>query len=82
VGIVSEADLLPGEEFRDSDPDRCTRLRGLSDPAKAGAVTAEELLASPALTTRPDTTLARAARTKAHSRVRRLPVVDEAGMVR
>ncbi|MDH6484611.1 CBS-domain-containing membrane protein [Streptomyces sp. SAI-127] len=43
VGVVSEADLLPKEEFRDSDPDPpgapITQLRRLSDLAKAGAVT-------------------------------------------
>lgn len=81
VGLVSEADLLPKEEFRDSDPDRYTQLRRLSDLAKAGAVTAEELMTSPALTTRPDATLAQAARTMAHSRVKRLPVVNELGML-
>ncbi|GAA5028666.1 CBS domain-containing protein [Streptomyces siamensis] len=81
VGVVSEADLLPKEEFRDSDPDRYTQLRRLKDLAKAGALTAEELMTSPALTTRPDTILAKAARTMAHSRIKRLPVVDELGML-
>ncbi|MEU1202912.1 CBS domain-containing protein [Streptomyces sp. NPDC005813] len=81
VGVVSEADLLPKEEFRDSDPDRYTQLRRLKDLAKAGALTAEELMTSPALTTRPDTILAVAARTMAHSRIKRLPVVDELGML-
>ncbi|MDH6436556.1 CBS domain-containing protein [Streptomyces sp. SAI-144] len=68
VGIVSEADLLPKEEFRDSDPNRYTQLRRLSDLAKAGALTAEELMTSPAFTTRPNTTLAQAARTMARAR--------------
>ncbi|MDT0484027.1 CBS domain-containing protein [Streptomyces doebereineriae] len=77
VGIVSEADLLPKEEFRDSDPDRYTQLRRLSDLAKAGALTAEELMTSPALTTRPNTTLAQAAQTMARARIKRLLVVDE-----
>ncbi|MEU6031476.1 CBS domain-containing protein [Streptomyces tauricus] len=79
VGVVSEADLLPKEEFRDSDPDRYTQLRRLSDLAKAGAVTAGELMTSPALTTPPDATLAQTARTMARARVKRLPVVDETG---
>ncbi|MEV0220389.1 CBS domain-containing protein [Streptomyces sp. NPDC050704] len=79
VGVVSEADLLPKEEFRDSDPDRYTQLRRLSDLAKAGAVTAGELMTAPALTVRPDTTLAQAARAMAHARVKRLPVVDGHG---
>ncbi|MFC8432436.1 CBS domain-containing protein [Streptomyces sp. NPDC057253] len=81
VGIVSEADLLPKEEFRDKDPDRHTQLRRLADLAKAGAVTAAELMTSPALTVRPDATLAQAARTMAQARVKRLPVVDELGML-
>ncbi|GHC47625.1 CBS domain-containing protein [Streptomyces collinus] len=81
VGVVSEADLLPKEEFRDSDPDRRTQLRRLSDLAKAGAVTAGELMTFPALTVQADTTLAQAARTLARARVKRLPVVDELGML-
>ncbi|WP_406005199.1 CBS domain-containing protein [Streptomyces sp. NBC_00637] len=81
VGIVSEADLLPKEEFRDSDPDRYTQLRRLSDLAKAGAVTAGELMTSPALTVHPDATLAEAARVMARAKVKRLPVVDALGML-
>ncbi|MDT7839939.1 CBS domain-containing protein [Streptomyces justiciae] len=79
VGVVSEADLLPKEEFRDSDPDRYTQLRRLSDLAKAGSVTAGELMTSPALTAAPGVTLAQAARTMARARVKRLPVVDAGG---
>ncbi|MDX3714727.1 CBS domain-containing protein [Streptomyces europaeiscabiei] len=81
VGVVSEADLLPKEEFRDSDPDRHTQLQRLSDLAKAGAVTAGELMTSPALTVQAGATLAQAARTMAHAKVKRLPVVDELGML-
>lgn len=81
VGVVSEADLLHKEEFRDSDPDRATQLKRLSDLAKAGAVTAGELMTSPALTVHADATLAQAARTMAHAKVKRLPVVDDVGML-
>ncbi|MFF7547088.1 CBS domain-containing protein [Streptomyces canus] len=81
VGVVSEADLLPKEEFRDSDPDRYTQLRRLSDLAKAGAVTAGELMTSPALTVHANATLAQAARIMAHEKVKRLPVVDDLGML-
>lgn len=81
VGVVSEADLLPKEEFRDSAPDRYTQLRRLSDLAKAGGVRAEDVMTSPALTVRPDATLAQAARTMARARVKRLPVVDAVGML-
>ena len=77
IGIVSEADLLPKEEFRDDDPDRYTQLRRLPDLAKAGSVTAGELMTSPALTVPADATLAQAARTMARAKVKRLPVVDD-----
>ncbi|MFF0156181.1 CBS domain-containing protein [Streptomyces sp. NPDC005263] len=88
VGVVSEADLLPKEEFRDSDARLRSsegtptgQLRRLSDLAKAGAVTAEELMTSPVLTTHPDATLAQAARTMARAKVKRLPVVDAVGLL-
>ncbi|MCI3278201.1 CBS domain-containing protein [Streptomyces cylindrosporus] len=77
VGIVSEADLLPKEEFRDGDPDRYTQLRRLSDLVKAGAVTAEELMTAPAVTVPAHASLARAARTMALHKVKRLPVVGD-----
>lgn len=79
VGVVSEADLLHKEEYRDSDPDRSAPPGRLSDLGKAGAVTAGELMTSPALTVRASATLAQAARIMAHARVKRLPVVDDAG---
>ncbi|MFJ3306689.1 CBS domain-containing protein [Streptomyces sp. NPDC086549] len=81
VGVVSEADLLPKEEFRDSDPDRFTQLRGLSDLAKAGGLTAEELMSTPAVTVHADATLAEAARIMARRKIKRLPVVNEVGML-
>ncbi|MYT75141.1 CBS domain-containing protein [Streptomyces sp. SID8367] len=79
VGVVSEADLLPKEEFRDADPDRIEQLHRLSDLAKAGAVSAGELMSSPAVCVRPDATLAEAARIMAHRRVKRLSVVGAGG---
>ncbi|MEV7871584.1 CBS domain-containing protein [Streptomyces sp. NPDC088124] len=82
AGVVSEADLLPKEEFRDADPSRAEQMRRLADLRKAGAVTAEELMSAPAATVREDATLAQAARTMAVRRLKRLPVVDSAGMLR
>ncbi|MEU1305280.1 CBS domain-containing protein [Streptomyces shenzhenensis] len=77
VGVVSEADLLPTEELRD-DPDvGYLRLRRPADLAKAEAVTAAELMSSPAITVRAGATLAEAARVMARARVKRLPVVDD-----
>jgi CBS-domain-containing membrane protein len=81
IGVVSEADLLPKEEFRDSDPDRFTQQRRLDDLAKAGAVTAQELMSSPAVTVHPGATLGEAARIMAHRKVKRLPVIDDEGVL-
>jgi CBS domain-containing protein len=81
VGVVSEADLLPKEEFRGGEADRPVRFGRLADLAKARAVTAGELMTSPAVTVHADATIAEAARTMAHAGVKRLPVVDDHGML-
>ncbi|MFI0813667.1 CBS domain-containing protein [Streptomyces echinatus] len=81
IGVVSEADLLPKEEFRDGDPDRFTQRRRLPDLAKAGAVSAEELMSTPAVTVHADATLAEAARIMALRHVKRLPVVSSEGVL-
>ncbi|MBC7274833.1 MAG: CBS domain-containing protein [Streptomyces sp.] len=81
VGVVSEADLLHKEEFRDSDPDRFTQLRRLPDLAKAGALTAAELMSSPAVTVHADAPLAEAARIMAQRKVKRLPVIGDTGLL-
>jgi CBS domain-containing protein len=79
VGVVSEADLLPKEEFRECGPTRHDRIRRRSVLAKAEALTAEELMSTPAVTVGPDVTLAQAARIMAKEHVKRLPVVDDEG---
>ena len=81
VGVVSEADLLPKEMFRDGDPDLYARSRGRSDLAKADAVAAEDLMTAPAVTVHADDTVARAARTMARRNLKRLPVVDGEGVL-
>ncbi|WP_317440832.1 CBS domain-containing protein [Streptomyces collinus] len=81
VGVVSEADLLPKEELRD-DPDASyLQLRQPVDVAKAAALTAGDLMSSPAVTVRGGAALAEAARIMAHEGVKRLPVVDGAGLL-
>ncbi|MFJ7777049.1 CBS domain-containing protein [Streptomyces yangpuensis] len=78
VGVVSEADLLPKEEFRREEP----RLpEQLDEASKAGGVLAEDLMSSPAITIHPDATTAEAARIMAHQHVKRLPVVNRLGML-
>lgn len=81
VGVVSEADLLPKEEFRDDDPDRYTQLGRLADLAKAGALGAGELMTAPAVTVHAGATLAQAARIMAQRHVKRLPVVGPQGLL-
>lgn len=79
IGVISEADLLLKEEYRGQDaikPDR-----PLPDMAKAGAVSAEELMSSPAVTVHANATIAEAARIMARRHVKRLPVVDDIGML-
>lgn len=78
VGVVSEADLLPKEEFRRTEPS----LPGqLEEASKAGGVLAEELMSSPAVTVHPDAPVAEAARIMARKHVKRLPVVNALGML-
>ncbi|MGW6882961.1 CBS domain-containing protein [Streptomyces goshikiensis] len=79
VGVVSEADLLPKEEFHEHGPGLVEQMRRLGDTAKAGSTRAEELMTAPAVTIRPDATLPRAARLMADRHVKRLPVVDADG---
>lgn len=73
VGVVSEADLLPTEELRDAPEDQ--------PRPTAAAVTAEDVMSSPALTVRANATLAEAARVMARAGVKRLPVVDETALL-
>lgn len=78
VGVVSEEDLLPKEEFRQDDPKLPAQLE---EASKADAVLAGDLMSSPAITVHPDATLAEAARIMARKRVKRLPVVNDLGML-
>ncbi|WP_028799800.1 CBS domain-containing protein [Streptomyces sp. 142MFCol3.1] len=81
IGVVSEADLLPKEEFRDSDPERFTRQRRLADLAKASGLTARDLMSTPAVTVHADAALAEAARIMAQRKIKRLPVVNDVGLL-
>ncbi|MEU5208638.1 CBS domain-containing protein [Streptomyces sp. NPDC020742] len=81
IGVVSEADLLLKEEFRETDPDRREQLQRSDAVRRAGALTAGELMSTPALTVHAGDTLAQAARTMARQSVKRLPVVDGQGLL-
>lgn len=93
VGVVSEADLLHKEEFREQyyqegyqPPLRARLRRRLSE--EGGVATAErkargevagELMTTPAVTVTPTTTMTTAVRKMEEHGVKRLPVVDEEG---
>lgn len=80
AGIVSESDLFAKEEHKGAG--RRRRLRRHRDrlsQAKADAMTAEGLMTTPAITIRPEATIAQAARLLAQHRIKRLPVVDDEG---
>ncbi|MFD9606193.1 CBS domain-containing protein [Streptomyces sp. NPDC059970] len=79
VGVVSEADLLRKQESQ-ADPGGHLSAAYLlpTERAKALALTAEELMTSPAVTARPQWSVVEAARAMARHHVKRLPVVDDA----
>ncbi|XVV15306.1 CBS domain-containing protein [Actinoplanes sp. CA-131856] len=80
AGVVSEADLLRKVEFADEAEPRMfegRRRRGERRKARAGTVA--DLMSSPAVVTAGGTSIASAARLMDHEKVKRLPVVDDAG---
>ncbi|GAA2961441.1 CBS domain-containing protein [Kitasatospora cinereorecta] len=80
VGVVSEADLLAKEGDRPDGPSTPAD-RPFVDAAKAGALYAEQLMSSPAITVHADAPIAEAARIMARRHVKRLPVVDGVGLL-
>jgi CBS domain-containing protein len=82
IGVVSEADLLARVTGGHVALPRGHRLSGHSEGrAKLHAATAGELMTSPAVVTTPHARIADAARLAADARVRRLPVVDDDGVL-
>ncbi|WP_030270898.1 CBS domain-containing protein [Streptomyces sp. NRRL B-24484] len=80
IGMVSEADLIRKEAVL-PDPEGRTPGRWLppKDRARAEAETAGGLMTTPAITARPTWSVPEAARQMDKHKVKRLPVVDEAG---
>jgi CBS domain-containing protein len=83
IGMVSEADLLRKEEFREQyyregyRPPLRARLRHPKGRQKAEGDTAGELMTSPAITVSPQASAVEAARLMDAHGVKRLAVVDE-----
>ena len=79
IGVVSEADMLTKEALGSEPqgmPGMITGLLRHSEHAKARAITAGDLMSSPAVTVTPDDTLEHAAKLMYTRKVKRLPVVD------
>ena len=83
IGIVSESDLLLKERRHEleSEPSLLHPKRRREQRAKAGGVVAHEIMTTPPITIRSDTTLPKAARLMQERNVRRLVVVDERGKI-
>jgi CBS domain-containing protein len=82
IGVVSEADLLVKEAAADEPNVVWGLLAGIvhhAGRAKAAGVTSADLMTSPAVTIGPDETVEHAARLMYDRKVKRLPVVDQAG---
>jgi CBS domain-containing protein len=82
TGVVSEADLLVKEAVQGEPGGVRGLLAGLvyhAERAKAAAVTAADLMTSPAVTVGPDDTVEHAARLMFTRKIKRLPVVDAGG---
>jgi CBS domain-containing protein len=79
IGVVSESDLLAKLALgggEDGMPGMITGILHRREVAKARAVTAGDLMTSPAVTVSPDDTAAEAAKLMYTRRVKRLVVVD------
>lgn len=78
LGVVSEADLLVKEQHKDDGaaPLLMSRRARISRE-KAHALTARELMTTPAITVPSETTIAEAAQLLDQHRIKWLPVVDE-----
>nr|WP_258396627.1 CBS domain-containing protein [Streptomyces sp. Amel2xB2] len=79
IGVVTEADLLAKEEYRDGVPNLNEPRERMERLLKSGALTAGEMMSTPAVSVHQDARVTEAARIMAWKGVKRLPVVDGAG---
>src|SRR5215472_789455 len=78
IGLVSGADLLLKEAYP-GDGESAGLLARRRVRAKVAALTAGDLMTSPAVTIRPENAVGEAARLMHHKHIKRLPVVDGDG---
>jgi CBS-domain-containing membrane protein len=81
IGVVSEADLLVKEAVQADGTSLLAALRHIREEDKAAGITAADLMTHPAVTIGPDEAVEEAARRMYDRRVKRLPVVNKAGLL-
>lgn len=81
LGVVSEADILStaGMKKEHTFRDILRHLLGEPLPGRKEGKTVEDIMSSPAITTAPEADIRDAARIIDKHRIKRLPVVDDAG---
>ncbi len=79
IGVVSEADLLVKQAVQADSSSFIAALRHRHEDDKAAGISAGDLMSKPAITIGPDAAVEEAARLMYDRRVKRLPVVNEAG---
>ena len=79
AGVVSEADLLLKEAGAEALGGYLISTGRRGEKAKAAGVTAADLMTQPPVTIGPDESVVTAARRMRDCRVKRLPVIDQAG---
>jgi CBS-domain-containing membrane protein len=85
IGVVSESDLLTKEALSGGDEGVTGLVAGIlrrhREYEKADAVTAGDLMTTPAVTVSPDETVEHAARVMYTRKLKRLPVINPAGQL-
>ncbi len=81
IGVVSAGDMLVKEAVQAQGTSLIAALRHVHEDEKAAAITAADLMTSPAVTIGPDAPVEEAARLMYDKRVKRLPVVHAGGML-
>jgi CBS domain-containing protein len=81
IGVVSEADMLNKQADLDTGAGTLSDLLRFGEREKADGVTASELMTKPPVTIGPGVPLAEAARLMRDRRVKRLPVINDTGLL-
>jgi CBS domain-containing protein len=81
IGVVSEADMLNKQADLDTEPGMLSSLLRFTEREKAAGVTAAELMTTPPVTIGPGAPVAEAARLMRDRRVKRLPVINDTGLL-